>query len=378
MDLDFTSEQGILRDSAARFLANECPYDRVKQLEETAEGYDPALWQKVAELGWTGLPFPEEYGGYGSTFLDLVIIEEQIGKFVFPSPFFSTVVQCGFAILEGGTEEQKADLLARISEGSLIMALAHYDEDGSFAPELINMTAKPEGEGYALNGTKCIVMDANIAHKLLVAAKAGNAGLSLFIVDTDAPGLTVTKIPTVGKDNTCVVEFKNVKVPKEAILGTPGNGVAVLEKMYAKAAVCRCAEMVGGCKVSIDMTADYAKQREQYGRPIGGYQAIQHYMANMLLAYDTSSNYLYRVACLVDEGQDFALEAAALKAHVNQNFRFITERAVQIHGAIGTTREADIALFYRRVFTYEPSCGDTEYHYEKVAQNLLKGGAQLY
>ena len=378
MDLDFTSEQEILRDSAARFLSNECPYDRVKQLEETEEGYDPALWQKVAELGWTGLPFPEEFGGYGSTFMDLVIVEEQIGKFVFPSPFFSTIVQCGFAILEGGTEEQKADLLARISEGSLIMALAHYDEDGSFAPELISMTAKPEGDDYVLSGIKCIVMDANIAHKLLVAAKAGNAGLSLFIVDTDAPGLTVTKIPTVGKDNTCVVEFKNVKVPKAAILGAPGNGAAVLEKMYAKAAVCRAAEMIGGMRVSIDMTADYAKQREQYGRPIGGYQAIQHYMANMLLGYDTSANYLYRVACLVDEGQDFVTEAAALKAHVNQNFRFVTERSVQIHGGIGTTREADIALFYRRVFTYEPSCGDTEYNYEKVAQALLKGGATLY
>jgi len=378
MDLDFTSEQEMLRDSAARFLANECPYDRVKELEETEEGYDPALWQQVAELGWTGMAFPEEYGGYGSDFMDLVVIEEQIGKFVFPSPFFSTVVQCGFAILEGGTEEQKADLLAQIAEGSLIMALAHYDEDGSFAPELISMTAKADGDGYVLDGTKCIVMDANVANKLLVAAKAGDAGLSLFIVDADAPGVTVTKLYTVGKDNTCVVEFKGVKVGKDAILGQPGNGVDVLNKMYAKAAICKAAEMVGGMRVAIDMTADYAKQREQYGKPIGGYQAIQHYMANMLLGYDVSSNYLYRVTAMVDEGQDFATEASALKALVNQNFRFVTERSVQIHGGIGTTREADIALFYRRVFTNEPTCGDTEYHYEQVAQTLLKGGVDLY
>jgi alkylation response protein AidB-like acyl-CoA dehydrogenase len=130
--------------------------------------------------------------------------------------------------------------------------------------------------------------------------------------------------------------------------------------------------MVGGCKVCIDITAEYAKQREQYGKPIGGYQAIQHYMANMLLAYDTSSNYLYRVACKVDEDEDFAAEASSLKACVNENFKFVSERAVQIHGGIGTTREADIALFYRRAHPYKSMCGDTAYHYEKVAEKLIK------
>ena len=148
--------------------------------------------------------------------------------------------------------------------------------------------------------------------------------------------------------------------------------------MGNKAIVAKCAEMLGGCKESIDMTAAYAKQRVQYATPIGAFQAIQHYMANMLLAYDTSSNYLYRVACMVDEGEDFGAEASSLKACVNENFKFVSERAVQIHGGIGTTREADIALFYRRAHPYKSMCGDTAYHYEKVAESLLTGGLIAY
>lgn len=371
MDLDFNSEQEMLRDSAAKFLANECPYDHVKEIEESEEGYDPDLWRQVAELGWTGLLFPEKYGGYEGQFLDLVIIEEEIGKAVFPSPFFTTVVQCGLAILEGGTEEQKEDLLPQISEGSLIMALAQYEEDASFSPAALTMKAEPQGDDYALNGTKMFVVDANIADKLLVAAQAGDKGLSLFVVDAKDPGLTITKMPTIGMDNTCEVNFKDVKA---SLLGEPGTGVEVLEKTAAKAMVAKAAEMVGGARVCIDMTASYAKEREQYGKPIGGYQAIWHYMANMLIAYDTCSNYLYRVACMIDEGKDFETDAFALKACANEAFDFIAERSVQIHGGIGTTREANIGLFYRRAKTYESLLGSSEYQYEKIADKILTEG----
>ena len=371
MDLDFSSEQEILRDSAARFLANECPYDHVKDIEETDQGYDPDLWRQVAELGWTGLPFPEKYGGYEAQFLDLVIIEEEIGKAVFPSPFFSTVVQCGLAILEGGTEEQKEDLLTQISEGSLIMALAQYEEDASFNPASLSMKAEPQGDGYALTGAKMFVVDANIANKLLVAAHAGDKGLSLFVVDVQEPGLTITRMPTVGMDNTCEVIFKDVKA---SLLGEAGTGIDVLNKMTTKAMVAKAAEMVGGAKVCIDMTAAYAREREQYGKPVGGYQAVQHYMANMLIAYDNCSSYLYRVACMIDEGADFETDAFALKACANEAFDFIAERSVQIHGGIGTTREANVGLFYRRAKTYESILGSPEYQYEKIADKLLNQG----
>jgi acyl-CoA dehydrogenase len=374
MDLDFTSEQTMLRDSAAKFFVNECNFEKVKHIEETKEGYSPELWQKIAELGWTGMYFPENYGGYGGTFMDLVIIQEEIGKAVFPSPFFSTIIQCGILILEGGTEEQKTDLLGRISEGSLIMALAQYEPETDYSFESITMKAESQGDDFVLTGTKLFVMDANIANKLIVAAQAGNVGLSLFLVDAKAPGVKISKLPYVSSENACEVVFKEVKVSKGDRLGTPGQGAELLEKMYAKASVAKTAEMSGGCKAAIDMTSKYAREREQYGNPIGGYQAIQHFMANMLMASDTCNNYLYRVTCMIDEGDQFELDASALKAVANEAYRFVTERAVKIHGGIGTTREADIALYYRRAHPFSMFCGSTAYHYEKVAQKLLKEG----
>jgi alkylation response protein AidB-like acyl-CoA dehydrogenase len=374
MNLDFSSEQTMLRDSAAKFFANECNYEKVKHLEESDKGYSPELWQKVAELGWTGLPFPENYGGYGGAFLDLVIICEEIGKACFPSPFFSTVVQCGLLILEGGTEEQKQDLLSRVADGSLILSLAQYEAETDFSSESIAMKAEPKGDGYVLSGAKLFAMDANIAHKLIVAAHAGSAGLSLFLVDAGLPGVSIRKLPYVSSENACEVLFKNVEVAKKDMIGGPGEGAALLDRMYDKATVAKAAEMSGGCQMAIGMTAKYARERVQYDNPIGGYQAIQHFMANMLIAADTCSNYLYRVACMIDEGDDFTRDASALKAIANETYRYVTERAVKIHGAIGTTRECDIALFYRRAHPFSMICGSTAHHYEKVAMGLLKKG----
>lgn len=371
MNLDFTSEQEMLRDSASKFFANECPYDRVKALEETEAGYSPEIWQKMAELGWQGLIFPEEYGGFDAAFMDLIILSEEMGKAVCPSPFFSTVIQCGLTLLEGATEDQKKALLPRIAEGSLNMALAQYEAEGSYLPSGINMIAETRDGHYILNGTKLFVMDANLCEKFIVIARVDKAGPTLFLVEANDPGIGITKMSTIGKDNLCEVTFKDISVDREGVIGPIGKGWEILERMEAKAAVVKAAEMVGGCKACIDITAEYAKQREQYGMPIGGFQIIQHYMANMLIRYDVSANYLYQVAWMVDEGLDFATEASALKASVNETYKFISERAVQIHGAIGTSREADIALFYRKAKSYEYVCGDSDYHYEKVIQNLL-------
>ena len=369
MDLGFTTEQDMLRETASKFFANECPSDAVRELEESEEGYSPEIWKKIADLGWMGVLFPEEYGGYGGQFIDVAIIMEEVGRAVYPSPFFSTVIQCGLTILEGASEDQKKDLLAKISEGSLIMALALHEEDASYLASGINMEAKASGDQYALNGTKMFVMDANIADKLIVAAKT-DAGITLYIVDAKDSGITCTKMPTIGKDNTCEIKFKDVKVSKGDIIGEPGNGWNIIEKIWGRAATAKCAEMIGGCKAAIDMTAEYAKERVQYGNPIGGYSVIQHYMADMLLAYDTTFNYLYKVVWLIDEGMDHDTEASALKSQVNENYKYITERGVQIHGGVGTSREFDIGLYYRKAKSFEYVMGDTDYHYEKIAQGL--------
>ena len=371
MNLDFSTEEKMIKDEAIKFLKKECPYERVKEIEESESGYDPKMWKKMAELGWMALMFPEEYGGDGGKFMDTALILEAMGSMVVPSPFFSTVLQCGRIIMEAGSEDQKKELLPEIIDGNLIMALAQYEEDGSYRVSGITMEAASDGGNYVLNGTKMFVMNANIADKLIVVAKTGADQPGLLIVDAKAPGISIEKLPTIALDNNCVVTFKNVSVPKEAMIGDPGCAEAVLRKMNAIAAVGKAAEMLGGCKASIDMTVDYAKQRVQYDKPIGGFQVIQHYVANMLIEYDTNYNYLCRVICMIDNGEDFEKDALALKANTNEAYKFISERGVHIHGGIGTTREANPGLFFRRVKADEVICGDTPTYLDAVFEKLM-------
>ncbi|MBW2369783.1 MAG: acyl-CoA dehydrogenase [Deltaproteobacteria bacterium] len=371
MDLGFTSEQNVHRQFVAEFLAKECPYEFIKEIEESEEGYSKKKWAKMAELGWTLVYLPEEYGGFDDpSFMDLLIIMEELGKAAVPSPFFSTVIQCGLVILEGASEDQKNTLLPEMASGNLIMALAQYEEEASYKETGINMSAEDKGDCYRLSGTKLFVADANIADKLIVAARVKDAGVTLLLVDAKDPGITVTKMPTVGMDNICEVIFKDVNVPADQVIGRPGGGWEILEKMFPKATVAKCGEMLGGASAAIEMTAAYVKQRVQYGKPIGGFQAIQHFMADMQLAYDTSSNYLYKVAWMIEEEMEATKEVSSLKAKVNEDYKFVAERAVHLHGGIGTTREGNVGLFYRRAKAFEFAMGDTGYHCEIVAQAL--------
>lgn len=370
MDLAYTKEQDMLRKSVNEFLAKECPFDEVKEIEDSEPGYAAGVWKKMAKLGWMELYFPEEYGGLGDPFGDMGIIMEEMGRKAFISPFFSTVIQCGLILLEGGSEKQKKNLLPKIATGKLIMSLAQLEEEGSYLETGINMPAQKADGGYILNGIKMFAMDANIADQLIVAARMEGAGVSLFLVEAKDPGITCFKMDGIGKDNVCRLEFKDVKVADENLIGEAGNGWNILQKMEPKATLAKCAEMLGGCAESIRMTNEYAKQREQYSTPIGGFQAIQHYMANMQLAYDTSLYYYHKVAWMIDEGLDVTREISTLKAQVNEKFKFITERAVQIHGGIGTTREFNIGLFYRRAKAFEYVMGDTDYHFTKLADAL--------
>jgi alkylation response protein AidB-like acyl-CoA dehydrogenase len=370
MNLDFTPEQEMLRKSVAEFLTKGCPMEIVKEIEDSESGFDPKIWKKMAELGWMELYYPETYGGYGDPFLNVVIIMEEMGKAALPSPYFSTVIQCGIILLEGATEAQKKAMLPKIASGDLILSLAQCDESGSYRETGINMPAEASGDHYVLNGKKMFVMEANIAHKMIVAARVKDAGVTLFLVDAKAPGITVTKMPTIGMDNCCEVIFNKVSVPKADLIGNPGEGWKILEKMFPRAIIAKCAEMSGGCKETIDMTAKYAKQRVQYEKPIGGFQAIQHYMSNMYLGYETCNNYLYEVCSLMEDGDDVSLKVHALKAKFNQQFKFITERGVQIHGGVGTTREFNMGVFYRKAAAAEYILGDTNYHYEMLATGL--------
>ena len=222
MDFDLTGDQKLIQESIREFLQKECPYERAKELEEAERGYDPGLWRKMAELGYLGIAFPEEYGGTGGSFIELMIIAEELGKAACPSPFFSTVIQCGLLILEAGAEEQKRDLLRGIASGNLILALAQYEEDGSYLPSSVNVKAERDGRQLALNGTKMFVKDANIADRLVVVAKGPNPA-SLCLVGAGEPGVAISQNTHDRCDNTCEVIFRNVQIDMDAIVVQVGN-----------------------------------------------------------------------------------------------------------------------------------------------------------
>ena len=375
MDFGFTEEQEMLRTSARDFLTTECPSDLVKEMAEDEQGYKPDMWAKMAELGWMGLAFPEEYEGMGMTFLDLAVLLEETGRAVLPGPFFSSVVEAGFAVLEAGSEEQKKEILARISTGEAIATLAVTEPSASYEPSAITVTAKAEGDGYVIDGTKLFVDNAHIADYIIVAARTKEGGkpeegITLFVVDGKAAGITTTLLKTISGSKQCEVIFDKVKVPKASVLGKVDKGWAAVEKVIEKAAVAKCAEMVGGAQAALDMSVAYAKERVQFGKPIGAFQAIQHHCANMLIDVDSSRFLTYQAAWKVSEGMEAAMEVSMAKAWVNEAYRRVTQLGHQIHGGIGFCMDHDMPLYFKAAKTGESLFGTSDWHREKVAQEL--------
>ncbi len=375
MDFGFTEEQEMLRTSARDFLTTECPTDLVKEMAEDEQGYKPDMWAKMAELGWMGLAFPEQYDGMGMTFLDLAVLLEETGRAVLPGPFFSSVVEAGFAVLEAGSEEQKKEILSRIATGEAIATLAVTEPSASYEPSAIAVTAKAEGDGYVIDGTKLFVENAHIADYIIVAARTKKGGkpeqgITLFVVEGKAPGISTTLLKTISGSKQCEVIFDKVKAPKSSVLGKVDQGWAAVEKVIEKAAVAKCAEMVGGAQAALDMSVAYAKERVQFGKPIGAFQAIQHHCANMLIDVDSSRFLTYQAAWKVSEGMEATMEVSMAKAWVNEAYRRVTQLGHQIHGGIGFCMDHDMPLYFKAAKTGESLFGTSDWHREKVAQEL--------
>ncbi|MCK4965109.1 MAG: acyl-CoA/acyl-ACP dehydrogenase, partial [Dehalococcoidia bacterium] len=301
MDLGLTEEQDMLKTSARDFLQKECPKQLVRQLDESEEGYSPELWRKMAGLGWIGLPFPEEYGGGGGSFLDLVVLLETMGYNILPGPFFSTVVLGGLTILAAGNEEQKKRFLPEIASGGMILTLALTEPSARYDAASVKTTAVVRNGEYVINGTKLFVLDANVADFILCVARTKEAtnpenGLTVFLVDTKSPGVKITLLKTLARDKQCEVIFDEVSVPKENVLGELNRGWPTVQGVLQRATVAKCAEMVGGAQAALDMAVAYAKERVQFNRPIGSFQAIQHYCANMVSDVDGSRFVTYKAA----------------------------------------------------------------------------------
>jgi alkylation response protein AidB-like acyl-CoA dehydrogenase len=373
MDLGLSEEQEMLKNAARDFLEKEVPEKYVRDMEEDEKGYSPEVWSKMAGLGWQGLIIPESYGGSDFGFLDLVVLLEEFGRALVPGPFIPTVLAT-LAILEGGSEDQKKQYLPKIASGEQIGTLAVTEPSARWDAEGIQLKAEKSGDGYTLNGTKLFIPDAHVSDFMVVAARtggSGESGITLFVVDTKSAGITTTVLKTIASDKQCEVKFENVKVLASAVLGAEGQGWKTLEQVQLKATVAECAYLVGLAQMDFEISVNYAKERVQFGRPIGSFQAIQHKCADMVTDVDGARFITYRAAWSVAEGEpDAALNVHMAKAWCSDATRRVVAHGQQIHGGIGFTKDYKIQLFFRRQKRSELMWGDGDFHREAVAEAL--------
>lgn len=375
MDFALTEEQEMLRKMARDFLTSRCPKKLVREMEKDEKGYSAELWTEMAGLGWMGLIFPEKYGGGGGNFLDMAVLLEEMGRACLPGPFFSAVVLGGLCIQAAGSEDQKREFLPKIASGKLIVALAYTEPSATYDPAGISTTASPDGDRYSINGAKLFVQDGQIADWVIVAARTKKStnkkeGISLFLVQAGTAGVQCTPLKTIAGDKQAEVVFNNVAVGKEGVLGAPDKGWSYLDNVLQHAAVGKSAEMVGGAQQVLEMTTSYAKERVQFDRPIGSFEAIQHYCANMAIDLDGSRFIAYQAAWALSQRLSCAREVSIAKAFVSDAYRRCLVLAHQIHGAIGFTEDHDLPLYYRRAKAAELAFGDGDVHRELVAQGM--------
>ena len=374
LNFAFSEEQDQLRDAVRKFLEAKSPQTEVRRLMETTEGYDTAVWSQMAnELGLQSLHIPEEYGGQGFSWVELGIVLEEQGRALLCAPYFSTVVLAANAILNAGTEDQKAALLPGIASGETIAALAFTEPSGKWDAAGITLEATASGDGATLTGTKMFVLDGHVANLIVVVARTagstGEDGISFYTVDGDAAGLTRTALATMDQTRKqAKLEFDGVQA---TLLGTAGAGWAALSKTLDQASVGLCNEMVGGAQYVLDESVQYAKDRVQFGRPIGSFQAIKHKCADMLLETESAKSAAYYAAWAAAEDNDeLPVVASLAKAYCSDAYFHSAAENIQIHGGIGFTWEHDAHLYFKRAKSSEILFGDATYHRELLAQRI--------
>ena len=372
MSMTFTQEQDEFRKSIRRFLEQKSSSADVRRLMETDEGYDPAVWQQMAEqLGLQGLAFPEEYGGSGYGFIEQIAVLEEMGRALLCAPYFSSVMLAGTALVQSGDEAAQRDLLPGIADGSTIATLAWVENPIERGTGSQSTTAKRSGDGYTIDGTKTLALDGHTASLILVVAQA-DGGPSLFAVDASASGLTRRKLETLDMTRK-VAALEFVGTPAR-LIADDGAAAGILERTLRIAAVALAAEQVGAAQKCLDMSVEYAKLRVQFGRPIGSFQAIKHKCADMLLEVELARSAAYYAAwAAAGDSDELPLLASLAKAYCSDAFAHAATENIQIHGGIGFTWEHDAHLYYRRAKSTEQFLGSPSEHRDLLAQRLLAG-----
>jgi len=376
MDMEFSEEQLKLIDTARRFLEKESPLSAAREHESTETGFSLDLWQKMATLGWLGLPFPEEFGGYGMGVVDLVCLTKELGRVLCPSPYIPTVVLAGGAILAAGNEDQKRTYLPRIAGGQLVIAFALQEASRYYDPRGISTRATAAGDGYVLNGTKMFVEFANAADRILVVARTSGAppssdGITMCLVDAKAPGITMRPLGTMARDKQFEVRFQDVRVPREDVLGPVGGAWPLLEGVIQRGVVAFAGYMIGASEKIHSMAVEFAKQRVQFDRPIGSFQAIQHYLAQSITEIIGADTMTFYSAWSLDEGLPSREIVAKVKSLAGDTYKNVSALGAQIYGGIGFNEDVDTTLFLRRGKQAQLAMGDTGYWEDIIAEELL-------
>jgi len=379
MDVQFSEEQELLRDSAREFLSRECPMALVREQMDDEQGGAESLWRQMAELGWVGLIVPEAYGGSGLGAVDLALLMEEMGRALAPVPYLSTAVMGAHALLVGANETQKQALLPALARGELRIALAQLEQNGSWEPHGISLRAEPAGEGFRLDGTKLFVADAQCADRLIVAARTGDSDaeseIALFLVDTHDPDVEIRPIAYNEQvRKVCEVRLNGVTLDADARLDAGASGWSVLQEVYDHARAALTAELAGAARKTLEMTVEYAKTREQFGQPIGRFQSIQHKCANMLVRTEGIRSAAYYASWALSAGEPDAHTSACLAlSYANDAYTFVAAECIQIHGGLGFTWEQDPHLYFKHAKAAEFALGDPTYLRELAARELVGG-----
>ncbi len=375
MDFGLNTDQEELQKYARDFLDNECPPTFVRQMMEHESAYDDAFYKHMAQLGWMGIAIGEPYGGQGMTYVDLAVLVEEMGRALVPGPFFASVCLAAPVIEAAGSEEQKRELLTGIASGEGNATVAYTEASGRVDAAGIQMTARADGDGYVLSGTKLFVPDAHLAGTIVVAARTSDGddptdGVTLFLVDPGTSGVAIEQLKTMDMTRRwCEVRFDGVQVGADAVLGEPDRGWAPLEKGLQRATALLCAECVGGSHKVLDMSVDYAKERVQFGRPIGSFQAVKHKCADMLVDVEMARSAMYYAAWAASsDDSELPLASSVAKAYCGDAYVRVAGNGIQVHGGIGFTWEHDMHLYFKRAKANEMLLGDPTYHRELVAR----------
>jgi alkylation response protein AidB-like acyl-CoA dehydrogenase len=375
VDVTLTPEQETIQRRAREVLQRECPPQVVRRALEDPRSARGDLWRKLAALGWLGFSFPTEYGGENGSLVDLALLFEEIGRALVPGPILSSSVLGGQTVLAAGRPDQRAALLPKVAAGELIVTVAQLEAEQDRTPAGVQATAQRDGDEWLLRGLKLFVPDATLSDLLIVAARTGgeDGGISLFLVEPGTPGLSIRPMATFSGERPGEVLLDDVRVPASALLGEEGTGWSALKRANDIGTVMLCADMVGGMQAVLDLGVEYAKQRVQFGRPIGAFQAIQHKAVAMAIETAGARFITYRAAWLLQNGLAADTDIAMAKAKCNRAYRLVTFEGHEIHGGIGWSVEYDLQLYLRRRLVAELLLGTTDEHLETIAAAIDAG-----